>query len=422
MKRTLMLAASMLAFVAPAAAQVCDGDCNGDGQVTVDEIILAVNVALGQTAVTACRAADADADGAITVDEIVSAIGAALGGCPRHSLAFVVATDFETGSFGTISLDDPRMFTPISSQRSIHSDAVARSFRGLLYVVNRFFGDTIQVLDPARDFATRVQCLTGAFSNPQDIAFLDREKAYVSLFGGTDVLVVDPTPPPDCGGFIRGRIDLAAFADADGLPEMHHMAIIGDRLYVALQKLDQANFFVPADKGSIAVIDVNTDTVAGEIVLSGSNPFSQGKGLAIRDGKLLISQAGFFGRLDGGIERVDPESGRAEGFFVTEADLGGDVTDFAIVSDTLGYAVLSLPDFTNSVVAFDPGRRRVTRTLFSGSSFVSDIELNDRGQLFAADRTPRAPGVRVFDVATGRELTASPIDLGLPPFDILFLP
>lgn len=422
MKRTCATIALVVALTAPAGGQTCAGDCNGDGEVTVDEIILAVNIALGSAAVTECQRADAGGDGQVTVDEIVAAGDAALNGCVAQSLAFVVATDFETGSFGTVGLDEPRAVTPITSQRVVHSDAVARSFGGLVYIINRFFGDTIQVLDPANDFATRVQCLTGEFSNPQDIAFLSNEKAYVSLGGGTDVLIVDPTPALDCSDFIRGRIDLASFADDDGFPEMHHMAIVGSRLFVTLQKLDQTNFFVPAENGSIVAIDTTTDTVIDEIVLSAGNPFAQGRGLTVRDGMILVSQTGFFGSLDGGIERVDPTTLEAAGLFITEADLGGDLTDFVILSDDLGYAILSLPDFTNSVVAFDPSRRVVTQTLFSGSAFVSDIELNDRGQLFAADRTAQAPGIRIFDTGSNTELTTAPINLGLPPFDILFLP
>jgi hypothetical protein len=56
------------------------GDCNGNGQVTVDEILTMVNIALGNT-VTACDAGDANHDGQITVDEILTAVNNALNGC-----------------------------------------------------------------------------------------------------------------------------------------------------------------------------------------------------------------------------------------------------------------------------------------------------------------------------------------------------
>jgi hypothetical protein len=57
------------------------GDCNDDGTVTVDEILTMVNIALGNTPVTSCRAGDANMDGQITIDEILTAVNNALNGC-----------------------------------------------------------------------------------------------------------------------------------------------------------------------------------------------------------------------------------------------------------------------------------------------------------------------------------------------------
>ncbi len=59
----------------------CIGDCNGDGSVTIEEIISMVNVALGSTNVSVCLAGDANGDGAITVEEVVAAVNQAVNGC-----------------------------------------------------------------------------------------------------------------------------------------------------------------------------------------------------------------------------------------------------------------------------------------------------------------------------------------------------
>ncbi len=61
----------------------CPGDCTGDGEVTVDEIVLAVRIALETEPRSACAAADLDADGAVQVHELVRAVAAALFGCDR---------------------------------------------------------------------------------------------------------------------------------------------------------------------------------------------------------------------------------------------------------------------------------------------------------------------------------------------------
>jgi len=79
-----------------AAHAQCTGDCNADGNVTVDEIITGVNIALGTTAISVCLAFDASADGQVTVDEILTGVNNALVGCPA-SVCGDGAVDFEMG-------------------------------------------------------------------------------------------------------------------------------------------------------------------------------------------------------------------------------------------------------------------------------------------------------------------------------------
>jgi len=59
----------------------CPGDCNGDRAVLVAELISAVNIALGNTSVTTCPAADINRDGVVLVNELIAAVGHALAGC-----------------------------------------------------------------------------------------------------------------------------------------------------------------------------------------------------------------------------------------------------------------------------------------------------------------------------------------------------
>ncbi|MBI4514540.1 MAG: hypothetical protein HY699_01830 [Deltaproteobacteria bacterium] len=60
----------------------CVGDCSADAEVTVDELVTGVNIALGNAALVACPMFDAGQDGEVTVDELVTAVNNALGGCP----------------------------------------------------------------------------------------------------------------------------------------------------------------------------------------------------------------------------------------------------------------------------------------------------------------------------------------------------
>lgn len=57
------------------------GDCNGSNEVTIEEIITMVNIALGRSAVASCAGGDANGDGEVAVDEIIRAVNDALIGC-----------------------------------------------------------------------------------------------------------------------------------------------------------------------------------------------------------------------------------------------------------------------------------------------------------------------------------------------------
>ena len=59
----------------------CVGDCDSNAEVTVDELVTLVNVALESTAWSACSLGDANDDGQIDISEIVFAVNNALYGC-----------------------------------------------------------------------------------------------------------------------------------------------------------------------------------------------------------------------------------------------------------------------------------------------------------------------------------------------------
>lgn len=56
------------------------GDCEGSGEVTIDELLLMVNAALDLQPASVCPPGDRSGDGTITIDEILSAVNAALQG------------------------------------------------------------------------------------------------------------------------------------------------------------------------------------------------------------------------------------------------------------------------------------------------------------------------------------------------------
>ena len=336
---------------------------------------------------------------------------------PTDESAYVVTTDFSTGSLAAIDLDT-RVATP--NLAAIHSDAAIRVFNGLIYVVNRFGQDNIQVIDPGSGFATIRQFSTGNGSNPQDIAFASASKAYVSRYGSASLLIVDPRTGND-----RGVISLAGMADADGIPEMAHMAIVWPWLFVACQRLTN---FAAVNTSVIAVIDTRTDELVDRelltpgiqgITLTGRNPISGFAYDASRQ-ELLIACAGAFGVADGGIERIDASTPRSFGYAITEAQIGGDVLDVAWHSATHAYAIVNDAAFNNLLMSWNPTTSAAIDTVYAPGGFsLPDCALNVRDELYVCDNRPTSPGVWVFRAGTD-SLLAGPIGTGLPPAAVAF--
>jgi YVTN family beta-propeller protein len=63
----------------------CIGDCNGDGMVTIDELLNGVRIALGEVQVDSCAELDVNDDAGVTIDELLAAVEAALTDCPGTS-------------------------------------------------------------------------------------------------------------------------------------------------------------------------------------------------------------------------------------------------------------------------------------------------------------------------------------------------
>jgi YVTN family beta-propeller protein len=71
--------ASVLA--AGTAAGQCTGDCNGSGIVEINELVLGVNISLGNSPLASCAIFDADGTGMVEIYELIAAVGNALNGC-----------------------------------------------------------------------------------------------------------------------------------------------------------------------------------------------------------------------------------------------------------------------------------------------------------------------------------------------------
>jgi hypothetical protein len=335
------------------------------------------------------------------------------------SKAFVLTTDFSTGGLSAVNLNTHAVSQDIAS---VYSDATLRWYNGHVYVVNRFGQDNIQVIDPAT-YATQLQFSTGNGTNPQDIAFLSATKAFVSLYERTALLVCNPQT-----GATLDTISLAQFADADHLPEMAHLALVGSHLFVAIQRLDRLHGYVPTAFSLVAVIDAEADTVIDTdpvtpgtqaIRLTGTNPvttFSFMPGTR----RLLIGCAGAFGVNDGGVDAIDVDALTDLGFVTTEAALGGDIGDLEYFSATHSYAIVSDNSYNASLVSFNPTTGAKLGTVRSPGGFsLPDCAIDDRGEIYVADNGFATAGLYIYRAGVDT-LIAGPLATGLPPNQIAF--
>ena len=337
--------------------------------------------------------------------------------------AFVTTSDYITGNSSVVWLDGS--YSHDNNVRALHSDAVARFYNGLIYVVNRMGADNIQILDPQNGFSSVRQFSVGAGSDPHDIVVLSPTKAYVTRYNTNAIWIVDPSQ-----GIQTGSIDLSGLADADGRAEIDMMCRVGNRVFVTVQRLDRNTpGWPPAGASRVAVIDtqtnalLDTDPVAPgvqSILLTGTNPYSDIQ-LDPYTGKLYVACAGYWGLKDGGVEAVDPVSLHSDGFIFLETAAGGDIMDVEIDRGTHGYAIMNDASFNTVLISFDAASGMKTGTLYAPGGYVLlDIEVSPWRELFVSDRTPTLPGIRVYDVFSNEEITTAPIDVGLPPSDITF--
>ncbi len=334
----------------------------------------------------------------------------------------VTTTDFSSGSFSSLDLGTN---AATNDHLTIHSDAMVRTYQDKVYIINRLGQDNMIVLHKDNLATPLTQFSTGNGTNPHDMAFVSESKAYISRYGHIQLLIVNPAT-----GDSLGVVDLSAFADSDGFPEMSQLALYNNHLFVACQRLDQNNGFVPTDFSVLVVIDVTTDqvvdvdaSVAGTqgIVMSGKNP----SGASQRGDKWILGTVNTFSDLtDGGIEVIDLANLESEGIVIGEGALGGNLNSLAMSSDNRGYVVVSDANFANLVKGFD----LVTKSVSSNLSGISGGFIPSLGvfgdQLYVLDRgsfsDPSSGGVKVYDVNTD-QLVAGPINTGLPPSTIAFV-
>jgi hypothetical protein len=372
---------------------------------------------------------DGDGDGDAEADSLV----------PWSRTLIVLTTDYSSGGVSLIDLDTiPAATVTTVGAATAHPDAVLvcrggadPAHAGEFFVVERTGSNRIRLLKAGSGAVSDLGSLAvEAGSNPQDVVPIARatgSQLAVPLYERSGLAFA----AGDLSG-IEQTLDLAPLADADALPEMYRGAVLDTTLLVSLQLMNRTvTPWAPTGTGVLAAIaldassdhvllDVDASTAGTQgVKLLSANPM--GPMRVVSDGtltRLLVSTVGLYGVNDGGIEAVsDPLSGRSTGFVVTEAALGGDISDWIVVAGITGFAIVTAAYTTDRVVRFNASSGMVDPepVLESAGYTLSALADLGDGRIAVGDRTGGAAGMRVFDASSKAEITTTPIGVGLPP-------
>lgn len=352
---------------------------------------------------------------------------------PQGNTAIVLGANFSdpTGTLSLLPIHAPR--TPVKNIQTTHSDAVVRSYGGLLYVVNRLGGDNIQVVDPTEGFDVVAQFSVGQGTNPQDLIAVSATKAYVSLYQpennhSEDLAVDDVVILNLQTGAILKTIDLTPFTanDSGRFARASDLVKVGGRIFVALQDLGSDLSLAADQPGKIVAIDTATDTVSDSVVLSCRDPVAMAYSNETRF--LYVACADYFnlGTPFGGIEVVDPEGLQSLGVFVTDNELGGAPGDIEVSGGrgfvTVGTSNVGAKIYSTNVVSFslDVSAMPDVKILYQGAAYIQDIAVDEDGRVLVGDRDPPVNGILFLDPETG-DVIDGPINTGPMASSIAFI-
>lgn len=171
--------------------------------------------------------------------------------------------------------------------------------------------------------------LTGA--NPYTVIEKANDNAYLIRYGSTSIWQINPQASIE-EDFKLAEIDLSDFADADGKPEMADAVLVGDVLYVILQRLEYYNairkgLLIAIDTTDNSIIDLdNTAEGTNGLELLVTNP----ENIQYVNNKLLINAIGRYAAQDGsrdaeytgGVQTINPQTLNQTLIFANNASTG----------------------------------------------------------------------------------------------------
>jgi len=244
---------------------------------------------------------------------------------PEGPHVVLTTTDFEVGALSALDVDGSCVGDGIAS---VGPDTVVRALGDRVVTAQRTGGDAVRVYVPGEYTHPEAEFVVEHEGNVHDVARAGDE-LWFTLYDANRLAVTDLAGTP------RASIPLDPYSDADGFAEPDLSVLLGDRLYVALQRLDRtAGAAWGAGPGGLLL---EIDPAARSVVRTfdvGVNPRLYRHP---DDEGALVLLTGLYFALDGALSVLRPEGDSLE-LILTETEAGFDL-DVLAGSVLLGTSV-----------------------------------------------------------------------------------
>ncbi|QTA85892.1 hypothetical protein [Desulfonema magnum] len=295
----------------------------------------------------------------------------------QTAVVVTTASDYTSGAHAVVTVD------PVGGPRAAQinlvptkSDLSIAAYGNHFYRIGRYQMDHITKFDiNAPDTAIwqfSVLSPDTESANPHDMIFVSEEKAYVLRYGTANAWIINPSATTE-DEFKIGELDLSAYDDGDGVPEMHSGTIADGKLFITFQRQDRSGGYGNwiLNDAWMAVIDTETDT---EITTGFGNDTMHGIPLPAKNPQsiryleenntIYVQCAGDLmdAVYSGGIVSINPATYETS-LLIDDGDEDnhpyGNIAGMAVVSPTKGYFVGYAGWGDNSLYTFDPSTGNV---------------------------------------------------------------
>jgi len=305
---------------------------------------------------------------------LIFSVGFAHADSTQNAVVATAASDYSSYGISAITVDPkagPRI--AVNNLLAGSNGSTVKAFGQYYYRMEQFQANNVTKVDisspntPIWQYSTQ-DTGEASSSNPYDLVFVSSTKAYLLRYGSTKVWIVNPSTTSETG-FKIGELDLSAYTDADGAPEMCCGVIANNKLFIVMQRLVD---WCPSDIAYVAVFDTTTDTEINTGMGSGTMigvPLTVKNPNSIQymaeNNRIYIQGIGSYpgGSCDpvyeytGGIESINPAT-YASSIVLDDGDATthpyGAISGMLIASSTKGYFVGYAGWGDNTLYAFNP--------------------------------------------------------------------